>query len=161
VTTLDHLNRLWSHATWADNALLNVFEGAKTVPAEVLVELAHVVGAEETWLSRLEGRKTALPIWPELSREELLEAARRVQSGYAKYFASLRDDDLSRPVPYTNSVGKSFLTPIEDILLHVVLHGQYHRGKVNLMLRQSGAQPAPVDFIAYVRGVPAAVAAHK
>jgi hypothetical protein len=39
----------------------------------------------------------------------------------------------------------------------VVLHGQYHRGKVNLLLRQEGEQPAPTDYIAFVRGVPAAV----
>jgi hypothetical protein len=38
-----------------------------------------------------------------------------------------------------------------------MLHGQYHRGKINLLLRQSGAEPAPADYISYVRGVPAAV----
>jgi uncharacterized damage-inducible protein DinB len=37
-----------------------------------------------------------------------------------------------------------------------MLHGQYHRGKINLLLRQAGLAPAPVDFISFVRGVPAA-----
>ena len=36
------------------------------------------------------------------------------------------------------------------------VHGQYHRGKVNLLLRQEGMSPVPGDFIAYVRGAPAA-----
>ena len=41
-------------------------------------------------------------------------------------------------------------------MMHVALHGQYHRGKVNLLLRQEGLPPVPPDFIAWVRGVPAA-----
>ena len=41
-------------------------------------------------------------------------------------------------------------------LLHVPLHGQYHRGKINLLLRQAGRQPAPTDYITFVRGVSAA-----
>lgn len=36
------------------------------------------------------------------------------------------------------------------------MHGQYHRGKVNLLLRQADRTPAPTDYIAFVRGVPAA-----
>ncbi|MFQ5740386.1 MAG: DinB family protein [Acidobacteriota bacterium] len=36
---------------------------------------------------------------------------------------------------------------------------QYHRGKVNLLLRQAGHAPAATDFIAFVRGAPAATEA--
>jgi uncharacterized damage-inducible protein DinB len=48
------------------------------------------------------------------------------------------------------------VTPVGDILLQVALHGQYHRGKVNLLLRDAALPPAPVDFISFARGVPAA-----
>jgi uncharacterized damage-inducible protein DinB len=65
---------------------------------------------------------------------------------------------VTRGIGYTNSAGRSFVTPVGDILLHVALHGQYHRGKVNLLLRQAELEPAPVDFIGFVRGVPAATA---
>ena len=34
--------------------------------------------------------------------------------------------------------------------------GQYHRGKINLLLRQQQATPIPVDCIAFLRGSPAA-----
>ena len=44
-----------------------------------------------------------------------------------------------------------------DILLHVCLHGAYHRGQVAVSMRSGGAEPAPTDFIAMRRGVPAAV----
>jgi uncharacterized damage-inducible protein DinB len=91
----------------------------------------------------------------------LASAARRIQDGYGAYLAALRDEDVERPVSYTNTKGQPFETPIGDILLHVALHSQYHRGKVNLLLRQSNAAPSPVDFISFVRGVPAATTAHR
>jgi len=50
----------------------------------------------------------------------------------------------------------AFRSRVEDILLHVVLHGCYHRGQVAIALREAGAEPSATDFIAFVRGVPAA-----
>ena len=46
---------------------------------------------------------------------------------------------------------------MEDMLLQVVLHGCYHRGQVALVVRGAGAEPSPTDYIAFVRGAPAAV----
>jgi hypothetical protein len=39
----------------------------------------------------------------------------------------------------------------------VALHGPYHAGMINLLLWRSDDDPAPTDFIAYVRGVPPTV----
>ena len=38
----------------------------------------------------------------------------------------------------------------------LLLHGAYHRGQIALLLREGGAEPAPTDYIAFVRGAPAA-----
>ena len=77
--------------------------------------------------------------------------------GYARYLDSIIETDLLRLVRYQNSAGISFETTARDILSHVFMHAQYHRGKVNLLLRQAGLTPAPVDFIGYVRQFPTAV----
>ena len=63
---------------------------------------------------------------------------------------------MEAPVAYTTSAGKSFANTVKDILLHVAMHAQYHRGKINLLLRQAGLEPAPADYIAFIRGAPAA-----
>jgi uncharacterized damage-inducible protein DinB len=55
-----------------------------------------------------------------------------------------------------NSAGQAFTSTVEDILLHVCLHGQYHRGQVALLLREAGAAPATTDYIAFARGAPTA-----
>ena len=79
-----------------------------------------------------------------------------LHQGYRGFLQELDGPALERVVAYTNTAGLSFENSIQDILLHVALHGQYHRGKVNLILRQAGHSPAPTDYIAYVRGTAAA-----
>ena len=124
---------------------------------DAMRELAHIVGAEETWLARIEGRKARLAVWPDIPHESIAAELERVHAGYRALLASLVDTDLSQPVHYTNSAGREFTNDMDDILMHAALHSQYHRGKVNQLLRLSGADVAPVDFIAFVRGAPAAV----
>ena len=156
MTPLEQLRRLWAHAEWADGLLLAALEQQPNPPAEALREYAHILGAEETWLSRLEGRAARAAVWPEPAPETVGELARSVRAGYGAYLGSLAESELDRGVAYVNSAGLAFTTPAVDILLQVMLHGQYHRGKINLLLRHAGLAPAPVDFISFVRGVPAA-----
>jgi len=156
VTALDTVVRLWRHAEWADAAVLAALDRVPEPPADALREYAHVIGAEEVWLARIEGRAPRIPVWPAVERAALPALAAQLRDGYARLLATLDEAALAQTVPYTNSAGQAFETPIGDILLHVALHGQYHRGKVNLLLRQAHAEPAPVDFIAFVRGAPAA-----
>ncbi|HTR76672.1 MAG TPA: DinB family protein [Gemmatimonadaceae bacterium] len=153
---LEHIRRLWRHAAWADAAMLDTLRSTADLPDAVLREYAHILGAEETWLSRLEGRVARAAVWPTITLDEAESLGRLLRRDYDAYLAGLTEGDLARDVSYTNSAGVPFQTPAGDILLHVALHGQYHRGKVNVLLRRAGAVPRPVDYIAFVRGVPAA-----
>jgi len=153
---LDEIRRLFDHAVWADTRLLQALREVPTAPAEAVREFAHVLGAEETWLSRLEGRPSRTAVWPDLELPELPALLDTVHRGYLDHLAALDPASMSRTVAYKNSAGQAFETPVRDILLQVALHGQLHRGKVNLLLRQAGLAPVPTDFIAFVRGLPAA-----
>src|SRR5690606_21633514 len=146
------------HCLAADAALAESLRAA-SAPSSIVREYAHVLGAEETWLARIEGRASRTAIWPSGSLHEVLQLRREIAESYRAFFSALRDADLERMVEYRNSAGIAFSTSLADILLHVMLHGQYHRGKVNLLLRQSGLPPVPTDYIAFVRGVPAATQA--
>lgn len=125
-------------------------------PAEAVREFAHILGAEETWLARLEGRAPRAAVWPDATLDMLPDLAREVHAGLNAYLAGIDDTRLDAPLAYTNSKGQTFSNPVREILLHAALHGQYHRGKINLLLRQAGFEPAPVDLIGFLRGVPAA-----
>lgn len=164
------IRRLWAHAVWADTLLLEALVTSERATADANAEpqaiawreyawreYAHLLGADAVWLARLEGQAVATAVWPTLSREETLALREHVVSGYGAYLARVDDATLSRPVEYTNSAGQSFRNAPYEVLTHVALHAQYHRGKINLLLRQGGTQPAPVDYISFVRGAPAAV----
>jgi uncharacterized damage-inducible protein DinB len=156
VDALETFRRMWDHAAWADGLLLSELEAMHPPPALAWREYAHVLGAESVWLDRLLHRPTRYAVWPELSIAEASSLAASLRAEYSAYVAALSADTLDEQVSYVNTAGQSFATPVSDILLHVALHGQYHRGKINLLFRQAHLPPAPTDYIAFARGVPAA-----
>lgn len=155
VELLTSIRRMWHHCVWADRLLFDTLE--KSPNAEgAWTEYSHVMGAEETWLSRMETRDARAAIWPKLDRDQVASLREAVVTGYANYLGLLDESALAQMIEYKNSAGRTFETSCADILIHVALHGQYHRGKINLLLRQAGAEPSPVDYIAFVRGSAAA-----
>ncbi|HKP16605.1 MAG TPA: DinB family protein [Gemmatimonadaceae bacterium] len=154
---VEAFRRMWDHAAWSDELLLSELEAMQPPPAVAWREYAHVLGAESVWLDRLLQRPQRYAVWPELSAVAARSLAASLRAEYAAYVAGLSADALDSRVAYVNSAGQSFETPVSDILLQVALHGQYHRGKINLLLRQAHLPPTPTDYIAFARGVPAAV----
>ncbi len=154
---LVELKRLSDHAAWADRLLADALVASNGEPGTAVREFAHVLGTSETWLARIEGRPPTLAVWPELAADQLMETVSAVHRGYQAFLSSVTEGALGGPIRYVNSAGQRFENRLDDLLLHAALHGQYHRGKINLLLRQSGRQPIPTDYIAFIRGVPAAI----
>ncbi len=145
--------------TWADERALTALREAGDGHEAAREFYAHVLGAEHVWLARLRERPADVPVWPDFDRERCERLAADARDAYSAYLQSLKRVDLERSVSYVNSAGQAFESRVEDILMHVLLHGAYHRGQVALLLRQGGAQPIPTDYIAFVRGAPAATRA--
>ena len=151
------IRRVFAHTAWADKLVLDALVAAgDDAPPVAWREYAHVLGADAVWLSRLEHSPQPMPVWPELSRDEVVALRERVVTGYERYLARTDVAMLNGNLDYVNSAGQAFSNTPLDILMHVAMHAQYHRGKINQILRQGGSEPAPVDYISYVRGVPAA-----
>lgn len=153
---LSQLRKLIHHLRWADAAALEALRTSPGPDARTLTIYAHILGAEAVWLARLAGRRPDVAVWPVLSLDEAASLAVRNADELDARLASLTAEDLGREIEYRNSAGLEFRSTIEDILLHVMLHGSYHRGQVMLLIRTGGGEPASTDYIAFVRGVPAA-----
>jgi uncharacterized damage-inducible protein DinB len=151
-----YLRKLVAHLEWADAAVLDALRASPGTDTRGLALYAHTLGAESVWLARIAGRAPDVAIWPTLTLEDAAALARRNAEEIAALVASVTDDDLEREIEYRNSAGQQFRTRLEDILLHVALHGSYHRGQVSLVMRGGGGEPAPTDYIAFIRGAPAA-----
>ena len=152
----DEIRRLLAHSWWADDRALQSLRGAGAPPDEAVAAYGHILGAEHVWLQRLRGETASVAVWPELDLDGCARLARANRDGYEAFLDALAPDGGTREVEYTNSAGQAFRSRIDDILLHVALHGAYHRGQVAMLVRQAGAEPSPTDYIAFVRGAPAA-----
>lgn len=155
---MNHIRRLLDHLEWADERVLESLR-QPDLPQRAVDLYAHVLGVEDRWLSRLEQRVPAVAVWPVLTLDECERLARDNRRAYRAYVDGLTSAQLQQTIHYVNSAGQEFDGLVEDILLHVAMHGSYHRGQVTLLVRDAGAQPAPTDYIAFVRGVPAATRA--
>jgi uncharacterized damage-inducible protein DinB len=153
---IDHLDTLFAHLAWADEHVLQSLRdgGDDVVQAHEL--LAHILGSELVWLARIEGRRPEVAVWPDLTLDQCAALARRVCASYERFLDGLDAAGLDRSVHYTNSAGNEYDSSVADILLHVALHGAYHRGQIALLVRAGGSTPAPTDYIAFTRGAPAA-----
>jgi len=155
---VNHLRLLVDHMAWADERVL-VSLRQPGVPQRALDLYAHVLGAEHVWLTRLEQRPRTVAVWPVMSLNECAQLADENTRAFRAYVERLTSDDLRRTVHYRNSAGDEFDNAVEDILMHVAMHGSYHRGQISLLVRDAGGEPQPTDYIAFMRGSPAATRA--
>ena len=61
------------------------------------------------------------------------------------------NENFDRVLKYKNYVGDYFENNVQQIMIHLVNHGTYHRGQVAMLLRQKGYEPINTDFITYDR----------
>jgi uncharacterized damage-inducible protein DinB len=151
------MRKLLAHLEWADTRVLDSLRASSHPNQRALDLYAHVLGAEHVWLSRMLKRAPREKIWPDLTIERAAALAAENAAGLRGLLDSCSANELQRKVAYNNSAGLPFESTLEDMLLQVALHGCYHRGQVALLLRDTGAEPAPTDYIAFIRGSAAAV----
>jgi uncharacterized damage-inducible protein DinB len=147
------IRRLYDHVWWADDVVLERLRSVSPVPARSMRLLAHVIGAELLWLDRIEGGPVSAAVWPDVDVERCDALLRTSHRRYEAFVAGLDAERLARRIRYTNTAGRTFDSGLEDILVHVAMHGAYHRGQVAQELRRDGHEPVTTDFIAWVRDV--------
>jgi uncharacterized damage-inducible protein DinB len=105
------------------------------------------------------------PQWREFAQLDQVTAwAREYHDAAQSHLASVDDAALERTVvlPWAERLTARFgRTPAPTILretmMQVPMHSIYHRGQVNMRLRELGAEPPLVDYIAWLwLGKPAA-----
>jgi len=145
----DLLEQLFNHSWWAHEQL--TAELRRVPPdGETLRLFAHVVGTEHVWLSRIDGVKARVAVWPALTLDEIiaLETENRAR---IRELLRRPDDSRQQRVHYRNSAGNEFDNTVGEILTHVAMHGHYHRGQLARTMRAAGREPVYTDYIGYVR----------
>lgn len=144
---------MMDHLYWADGRILDALKESEMKSKQLLKLVRHIAVAERVWLSRLQGKGSSqYSLWEEAEdltaiRTMFVENAEQ----YRVYIEGLEESDLDEMVNYANQSGVPFRTSVRDILLQVLLHGQYHRGQINRALRIESAEPVQVDYITFTR----------
>jgi len=150
MTELVRYRRLLEHDGWAN---VEALEALKTGPApeKARIWLAHIVGAERTWLARVRQEPPTMPIWPDLDLASCETELAALQAEWVSCLEDFDEESLEDGVAYRNSKGEFWTSSVCDILTHVVLHAAYHRGQIAAAVREAGGSPAYTDYIHAVR----------
>jgi uncharacterized damage-inducible protein DinB len=146
---------LVGHMRWADTIVADALASVvrqpdRTKVADPVSVFAHVAATEHLWYSRIRGTPTELAVWPELSVAESRAIAVRHADLFDEIVAG-GGDVLDQIVSYRNSAGRDFRNSVRDIVVHVTMHGSYHRGQIARLVRASGGEPPYTDYIQYKR----------
>ena len=150
--TSESIKKLFDYDYWANCEAL---ASLSTVPGDApraLKLFGHIIGAQQVWLARFEDPNppNAQP-WPPATSEECRTAVDELHKSWAALLDKLTPEKLANDLAYRNTKGVEFKTPIQDVLMHLVMHSAYHRGQVAAAVREAGGKPAATDYVVYVR----------
>ena len=120
-----------------------------TAHRSILGTFVHVFGADRVWLARLQGGAQEWPGDYDLAGLESDWSA--LYARWQSWAAGLDGAAIEARVSYHDLKGNAWVSPVWQIVLHVVNHGTHHRGQVAGFLRSMGRTPPVLDLIAYYR----------
>lgn len=146
---------------WADRQMLksvrsvspeDLTRNAGVSFRSLLGTMAHILGGEKLWLSRILGHPDSSVLGPDDFPHlfSWITAWEENASGIEAFLAGLTDEQLTVPLAWTSLEGESHLRPIWQVVLELVNHSSYHRGQVVSLLRQMGYHAETTDLIRFL-----------
>jgi len=143
---------MYKHLDWANHRILEKLQNVEANNQQVKRLFCHILHAEQIWIARIKGIDSSqLPIWSEGDLAICANLIKQNKEEFAALLAEIDETQLDHVKSYANSKGNEFTNSMRDILTHVALHGQYHRGQINSQLRAEGIEPINTDFITFIR----------
>jgi len=142
------LKSLFGYKAWANAELFAVLARLPEQHDEQLHTcvrtLNHIYVVDRLFRARLAGEpgpfeSTNTKATPSL--EQLRSDVAATDAWYQAYVAGASDDELSSIVDFTFTDGDAGRMSREEILLHVLTHGGYHRGNVGQVLKSISVAP--------------------
>ena len=151
---LDHIRDLYAHQEWADAAHWRAVLGSEAArrDAELKARLVHLHGAQQLWLGRWQG--ISLPFAKaedHAAIEDTFHFAKACHAALRAYLSLRKEADLADAVTYTSLAGETFTQPLRELMVHLAMHSQYHRGQNATRLRALGASAPATDLVNWQR----------
>lgn len=166
MTTPNTIRMFTRYKAWANKiiyatvAALPDGEATKERPTRfknMVHTLNHIYVIDHIFQAHLEGREHGYsarntPTHPPL--EQLWQAVQVLDQWYVDLSDRLTPEALAKPINFRFVDGGAGRMTQEQMILHVVNHGTYHRGFVGDMLYQVPVVPAATDLPVFLRDVP-------
>ncbi|WP_337044389.1 DinB family protein [Emticicia sp. 17c] len=143
-----YFQKLFEHEHWANVQVTEAFLKATNPPIRAYEILSHMVAAQQTWISRINGVLPAVKVWETFDRDLLISL---FHINFHAIEQILANNDLERAVSYQNSRGETFTNTVNEILTQLLLHASYHRGQIVLLLKGHLEILPTTDYIFYIR----------
>ncbi|MTI89041.1 MAG: hypothetical protein FH748_13875 [Balneolaceae bacterium] len=143
-----NISTLIEYDSWANKKVWKAIQQAsgKQKFSELKKHLAHLFHAQLVWAARIQNSASEINVWPELSMQEIKELMEQSPS-MLKHLA----EEPEQIIKYANSSGAVFENSVEEILFHIIIHGQHHRAQIAKLLRQAEITPPATDLIFFLR----------
>jgi len=135
---------------WADRGLYELlgrnFERLSAEESTIMLRiLDHIHTVDRIFQHHLQGlphtfRAPRSETVPQL--DSLATSAREVDDWYASYVGDLTENDLEEYIDFAFTSGKRARMQRSEMILHVCLHGTYHRGNAGAVLQLKGIAPS-------------------
>jgi len=139
-------NRL-RYSLWANSLYIKLLEENPGI-TEASRLMAHILAAQEIWNARIAGRKAQIPVWPDLSKDDLRIWNERVYEKAIQLWSAHLPEKI---ISYANTKGEKFENTVLEILDHTINHATHHRAQVAVFARQAGIIPPVSDMIVFFR----------
>ena len=145
---------------WADRGLYAAvsqnFDRLNPEEASIMLRiLDHIHVVDRIFQQHLQGlpHPFTAPRSAEVPQlQTLADSAKEVDYWYESYVNGLSPEDFEEPLDFLFTSGKRARMRRGEIILHVCMHGNYHRGNAGAVLQLKGLTPsrdAITDFLEY------------
>lgn len=156
---MNTITDLYRHMHWADAAVWTATMASDTGQTDSKLRdyFYHLHVVQRAFLRLWRGEPGDVP-YPTFSEARpLMGWGRSYYDEIFDYLSTLSEERVGEEMPIAwaklieERIGRApAKSTIGETVLQVVMHSQYHRGQINTRLRQIGAEPPLVDYIAWV-----------
>ena len=140
----------YSYNAWANSRVIGCLERQAITDEKILTVMGHLMSANFIWLNRIKDLpKSKYELWGKYDVPALKQMVEEADEQWMNFIHE--HENFDRVLKYRNYVGDYFESNVQQIMIHLVNHGSYHRGQVAMLLRQRGFEPINTDFITYDR----------
>ena len=146
---MNTMQSLFAHKSWANNELFNVLatvslEAHAAAVHTAIRTLNHIHVVDQIFQAHLRGEPhefsaTNTEATPELGKLQFGVA--ETDAWFESYASTVSEGQLARRIAFRFTDGDAGSMTRQEMLLHVVMHGSYHRGNVGQLLKSIAVAP--------------------